>query len=210
MCKAHWSQGTLTGTVKAKMTSLETGASKTLLRLSSCVICWKLELLQTRWQSRGNTSFSKSSSKFISISCNNNNNNLAVYSGLQATCSFASDIQWQLDQPHSEGKLTIAAKGNKKNEHFWSLKTLNPPNICFILVLFWRWVEFILVPGLPVELCCLGDCTRDLEINQDPNQASASQFLSAVSDSFIWKDRKLYCWNQWQNSCCLHRGWFPF
>lgn len=81
MCKAHWSQGILTGTVKAKMTSLEMGASKTLLKLSLCVICWKLELLQTRWQSRGNTSFSKSSSKFISVSCNDNNNNLSVYPG---------------------------------------------------------------------------------------------------------------------------------
>lgn len=26
-----------------------------------------------------------------------------------------------------------------------------------------------MVPGLAVEFSCLGDCTRDLEINQDPN-----------------------------------------
>lgn len=65
--------------------------------------------------------------------------------------------------------FTIAAKGNEENEPFRSLKTLNPPNICFVLVLFWGWVEFTLIPGLAAELSCLGDCTRDLEINQDPN-----------------------------------------
>lgn len=35
------------------------------------------------------------------------------------------------------GTVTITSKGNDRNEPFWSLKTLNPPNICFILVLFW-------------------------------------------------------------------------
>lgn len=35
------------------------------------------------------------------------------------------------------GTVTITSKGNDRNEPLWSLKTLNPPNICFILVLFW-------------------------------------------------------------------------
>lgn len=39
-------------------------------------------------------------------------------------------------------------------------------------------MEFVLVPGLAVELSCLGDCTGDLEINPNPSLSSSVPLLS--------------------------------
>lgn len=50
-------------------------------------------------------------------------------------------------------------------------------------------MEFILVSGLAVELSCLGGCTRDLEINQDPNP-SLSISASLRSKWFFYIKRQ--------------------
>lgn len=154
--------------LKAKMMSLKMGLSKTLLKLSFSVLLkagtssgsvtvQREHIFQKVLQ---NSFLYSVTITIITFQC------ILAYKSLAVLLVIFNGNWISLTVKES---FTIAAKGNERNEPFRSLKTLNPPNICFILVLFWGWLEFILVPGLSVELSCLGDCTRDLEINQDPN-----------------------------------------